>query len=294
MTPVVSASVSSVRLRDPHEHLGVGMTPAHLQITAEAGGEPRADRLDDRVHEVRLAELPQVRDGRVEAVEVVGRVRDQHRGRAQPVRDVTVAAVEAEDVVHASGVGHQDLVGVERVDAEREPARLQVGDRLRPLVEPVRLERQPEVDDVGAGVAVVARRRDDLLAVEPLHAVDLGEHADVAPAVARARVGLAEERRQSLEVGGALLGGEAELLREDLGVALAATRDHDPRDVRRDLEPAGDPARRHQRRDRDLHHRDVVVERQLGAPQRLAQRGLRELAGHEQVAIGHPGPLGVR
>ena len=229
----------------------------------------------------------QVRDGRVEAVEVVGRVRDQHRRRAQPVRDVTVGAVEAEDVVHARRVGHQDLVGVERVDAEHEAARLQVGDRLRSLVEPGRVERQPEVDDVGAGVAVVGRRRDDLLAVEPLHAVDLGEHADVARAVARARVGLSEERRQALEVGRALLGRDAELLAEDLGVALAATRDHDPRDVRRDLEAAGDPGRRHQRRDRDLHDRDVVVERQLGAPQRLAQRGRRELAGHEEIPIGH-------
>ena len=228
-------------------------------------------------------------DGRVEAVEVVGRVGDQHRRRAQLLRDVAVVPVEAEDVVHARRVGHEDLVGVERVDAEREAAGLEVGDHLRPFLEPVAVEREPEVDDVGAGVAVVARRLDDLLAVEVRDVVDLGEHADVARAVARARVGLAEERRQALEVGRALLGRDVELLAEHLGVALAQARDHDPRDPGRDLEPAGDPGRGHQRRDRDLHDRDVVVERQLRAPQRLAQRGRRELAGHEQVAIGHRG-----
>ena len=107
-----------------------------------------------------------------------------------------LCAVEAEDVVHARRVGHEDLVGVERVDAEREAAGLELGDHLRALVEPVAVEREPEVDDVGAGVAVVARRRDDPLAVEARDVVDLGEHADVARAVARARVGLPEERRQ--------------------------------------------------------------------------------------------------
>ena len=62
-----------------------------------------------------------------------------------------------------------------------------------PVVEPLAVEREPEVDDVGAGVAVVGRRRDDLLAIEVRDVVDLGEDADVARAVARARVGLAEE-----------------------------------------------------------------------------------------------------
>ena len=195
--------------------------------------------------------------------------------------------VEAEHVVHARRIGHQDLVGVERVDAEREAAGLEVGDHLRSLVEPVAVERQAEVDHVGAGVAVVARRLDDLLAVEARDVVDLGEDADVARAVARACVGLAEERRQALEVGGALLGRDVELLAEHRDVALARARDHDPRDVARDLEPAGDPGRGHERGDRDLHDRDVVVERQLGAPQRLAQRRRRQLAGHEQVSIGH-------
>ena len=92
------------------------------------------------------------------------------------------------------------------------PRALQVADHLRPFLEPVAVEREPEVDDVGAGVAVVGRRLDDALAVEVRNVVDLGEHADVARPVARARVGLAEEGRQALEVGGALLGRDVELL----------------------------------------------------------------------------------
>ena len=200
------------QVADAHEHLGVGVAAARLEVAAEARGEARADRHDDRVDEERLAEPAQVRDGRVEAVEVVGRVGDQHGRRAQPLREVAVVAVEAEDVVHARGVGHEDLVGVERVDAEREAAGLEVGDHLRPVVEPVAVEREAEVDDVGAGVAVVLGRLDDPLAVEVGDVVDLGEDPDVARAVARPRVGLAEERGQALEVGRALLGREVEAL----------------------------------------------------------------------------------
>ena len=202
------------QVADPHEHLDVGVPAAHVQVAAEARGEARADRLDDRVDEERLAELLQVGDGRVEAVEVVGRVGDQHRRRAQALRDVAVVPVEAEDVVHARRVGHEDLVGVERVDAQREAAGLEVGDHAGPLVEPVAVQREPEVDDVGAGVAVVARRLDDPLAGQAPDVVDLGEHADVARAVARAGVGLPEEGGEPLEVGGALLGRDAELLAE--------------------------------------------------------------------------------
>ena len=113
------------QVADAHEHLGVRVAAAHLEVAPEARGEAGADRLDDRVDEERLAELAQVGDGRVEAVEVVGRVRDQHRRRAQLRRHVPVLPVEAEHVVHARRVGHQDLVGVERVDAEREAAGLE-------------------------------------------------------------------------------------------------------------------------------------------------------------------------
>ena len=286
------------QVADPHEHLDVGVAAADLQVAPEAGGEARADRLDDRVDEERLAELPQVGDGPVQAVQVVGRVGDQHGRRAELPRHMAVVPGEAEDVVHTGRVGHEDLLGVERVDAEREAAGLEVADHLRPLLEPVAVEREPEVDDVGAGVAVVARRRDDPLAIEVRDVVDLGEHADVTRAVARARVGLAEERRQALEVGRALRGRDAELLAEHRRVALAQTRDQDLRHLGRDLEPAGDPVRGHQGGDGDLHDRDVVVERQVGPPERLAQRGRRELAGHEQESIGHrgapaaPGPSG--
>jgi hypothetical protein len=230
-----------------------------------------------------------VGDRRVEAVEVGRCVGDEHRRGAQLARHMTVVPVEAEDVVDARRIGHQDLVGVQRVDAQREPLGLELRDHRRPVVEPGAIQREPEVDDVGAGVAVVARPLDDPLAVEVGHVVDLREHADVARAVARARVGLAEEGRQPLEIGRALLGRDRELLGEHGGIALAEAGDHDPRDPLRDLEPAGDPGRGHERRDGDLHHRHVVVERQLGAAQRLAQRGRRELAGHEQVAIGHRG-----
>jgi hypothetical protein len=275
------------QVADAHEHLGVGVAPADLQVAAEARGEARADRHDDRVDEERLAEPAQVRDGHVEAVEILRRVGDQHRRGAQLLRDVAVVPVEAEDVVHARGVGHEDLVGVERVDAEREPLRLELADHLRSFVEPVAVEREPEVDDVGAGVAVVARRLEDPLALEVRDVVDLGEDPDVARAVARPRVGLAEERGQALEIGRALLGRDVEPLADDRGVALAHPRDHDPGDAGRDLEPAGDPVRGHQRGDRDLHHRDVVLERQLGPLQRSVQRRRRQLAGHEQVAIGH-------
>ena len=74
------------QVADAHEHLDVRVAAADLEVAAEARGEAGADRLDDRVDEERLAELLQVGDRRVEAVEVVGRVGDQHGRRAQLLR----------------------------------------------------------------------------------------------------------------------------------------------------------------------------------------------------------------
>ena len=71
---------------DAHEHLGVRVAAAHLEVAAEARREARADRLDDRVDEVRLAEPLEVGDRLVEAVEVLGRVGDQHRRRRAGAR----------------------------------------------------------------------------------------------------------------------------------------------------------------------------------------------------------------
>ena len=120
MTPVRVGLGQLGEVADAHEHLGVRVAAAHLEVAAEARREARADRLDDRVDEVRLAEPLEVGDRRVEAVEVLGRVGDQHRRRPQALGEVPVGAVEAEHVVDARLVGHEDLVGVERVDAQRE------------------------------------------------------------------------------------------------------------------------------------------------------------------------------
>jgi hypothetical protein len=61
-----------------------------------------------------------VTDRLVEAVEVLRAVGDQDGGRGQALGEVAVRGVEAQDVPHAGLVGHDDLVGVERVDAELE------------------------------------------------------------------------------------------------------------------------------------------------------------------------------
>jgi len=196
-------------------------------------------------------------------------------------------AVEAEHVVDAGLVGHQDLVRVQRVDAQREAALAQRGDRRRPLVEPRAPEREPEIDHVGALSAVALGLLEHRLAAQPRYVVDLGEHAHVARAVGRAPAGAAEVARERLQVGRPLLDGEPEALGEHVGLALAQSRDHDPRDRLGDLQEARDPARGHERRDGDLHHRDVVVERQLSALERVAQRARGQLARDEQQALGH-------
>ncbi len=213
-----------------------------------------------------LPSVLEVGDRRVEAVEVLGRVGDQHRRRAQALGEVPVGAVEAEHVVDARLVGHEDLVGVERVDAQREAGLAQVGDHPGPLVEPVAVEREPEVDDVGAGVAVVLGDREDLVAVEARDVVDLGEDADVALAVARPRVVLPEPRSAgALRSSGPFSAGIPKR-----SPSTSTSPSHIPGimirvTAVRDLEALGDPVGGHQRGDRDLHDRDVVVERQVGA-----------------------------
>jgi hypothetical protein len=200
---------------------------------------------------------------------------------------VPVRAVEAEHVLHAGFVGHQDLVGIERVDAQLEAGVAQFGDDRRPLAQPVAAEREPEVDHVGAGVAVVLGHLEDAVAVQARHVVDLGEHADVALSVARACIGLPKPARERLEVRGTLVGRDPEALAQDVDLALAHPWDHDPRHRLGHVEELCDPVGGHQRGHRDLHHGDVVVEREVGATQRVPQRGRGELAGDEQQALGH-------
>jgi len=77
------------------------MAPAHLEVAPEAGREADAYRLDDRVDEVGLAEALEVGDRRLEAVEVLGRVGDEHGRRALVLGKVAVGPVEAEDIVDA-------------------------------------------------------------------------------------------------------------------------------------------------------------------------------------------------
>jgi hypothetical protein len=147
--------------------------------------------------------------------------------------------------------------------------------------------RQTEVDDVRPGVAVVVRQLEHAVALQPRHVVDLREHLDVARAVVGAGVGLPEPARQRLEVGRALLGRDPEALAEDLDLALAEARDHDPRDRVRHVQEARDPVRRHECGHGDLHDGDVVVERQVGAAQRVAQGRRREPAGDEEQPLGY-------
>ena len=106
------------QVADPHQHLGLGMAAANLDVARQRRGEAGVDRGQDRVEQVGAAELLHPGRHPAEAVEVVRILGDQHRRRAQALGQVDRLRREAEHVVHAGGIGHADVLGVERVDAE--------------------------------------------------------------------------------------------------------------------------------------------------------------------------------
>ena len=128
--------------------------------------------------------------------------------------------------------------------------------------------------------AVGLRPVDHLLARQRLHVVDLGEHAHVTRSELRPDGLPPVPLRQRADVGRALAHRQAGGLLQRVDVALAQARDHDVVDPRRHRQPPGDPARRHQRGDADVHHGDLVVDVQLGHD--AAQRRLGQAAGDEQ------------
>src|SRR2546425_12212506 len=87
----------------------------------------------------------------------------------------------------------------------------------------------------------------------------------------RSRRLVAEVVRNLAQIGRPLLNAGARFRGDGCGGALAQAGDQDEVGVGRDLEEAGDPRRRHERRNRDAHDGDVVGER----PRHLAEGGAK-------------------
>ncbi len=110
------------QIADSHQHFGPGVAATNLDIAGKRCREAGVDWSQDRVEQVRPLEFLHPGGQPVQAVEVVRVLGDQHRGGAQVLRQIDRIRREAEHVVHTGRVRHPDVLGVERVDAQRQPA----------------------------------------------------------------------------------------------------------------------------------------------------------------------------
>ncbi len=271
---------------DAHHELRVRPSLARRGVADERLGEAEAEGLDDRIDEVRHAGSLDRRDQRHEGVEPPRQLGEEHDARAvlrNRVEHLDVVVREAEHERGAGIDGEGDLAGVERVDADAEAVSDEPAhDVGQPRKRQTR--RAADVDDVGAGLAIVRRLRANLVRRQSWRVVDLGHDLDVVRAVVARELLVAEVFGDLAKVLGALADGDAGAAGDDLHVALAEPGDEDQLRAGRHVEKARDPRRRHERGDRDAEHGDVVREggRHLG--ERPAERGLGERAGDEEHA----------
>ena len=182
---------------DAHEHPGFRITPPRFGVALDRRGEPVADRLENRIDEIRDPAPRQRVERRLQRVQrsaELGHGDDARPGAREVARDLDVRAIDAEDELGAGADGRSNLLRIERVDADT-PARLdQLGDDVAE-----RREGQPgraaDVDDVGAGRVEVVGGAADVCARQLRRVVDLGGDLDVPRAVAVRRGGPAEVSR---------------------------------------------------------------------------------------------------
>ena len=213
---------------DAHQHPGFRVAPPRFGVALDRRGEPVADRLENRIDEIRDPAPGQRVEGRLQRVERSAELGHGDDARACPseiARDLDVRAVDAEDELGARLDGRSNLPGIERVDADA-PARLdQLGDDVAE-----RGEGEPgcaaDVDDVGAGRVEVVSRAADVFARQLRCVVDLSGDLDVPRAVAVRRRGPAKMYRQLAEIARSFFDAQAQGLANQPRVALAQPRNH--------------------------------------------------------------------
>ena len=277
---------------DPHQHLGRGVALANAHVPVERGREAGGDRLEDRIHDVGTADAVEVGDVPIERLQALPEVRDHDHGAVQVLGQLQVDAVHAQHVVDPGPVAGEDLILVEGVDADREPARLQPLDHLGRVGE-LLVERAAEVDDVGAARLEVFRLPEDLLPREVRDVVDLGEDADVVATVLLTERGAPEVLGQLPEVRRTLLGPHPEPILDHAQVPFAQAGNEDLLHSVPGRQVLGDPRGGHEGRHGDGKLGDFVGERGRHGLQGGPESGRGEPAGHEN-GLGHSVVFAIR
>ena len=245
------------------------------------------DGIENRVENGAEASLLRLFGGAKERSEIAVLDRDQHRPRAGLLGDREIALGEAEEVIGAGGAAPTQLVGLGRIDADRQSPRLQFPHRLLEMGERG-VGQATEIDHVGALGAQDLGARDNRLEADLRSIDDLGENPERMARQIERGAGLAEKRRQVLQLVGSALKRPAEFLRQAREVGAAAAGDDHAVGVERARQPAHQDWLGHQRRDFYAHVEDRPIERRRRhALQDLLEPALREAAGQKQNALRH-------
>src|SRR5208283_3605344 len=104
-------------------HFRLGQPLMHLAIARERVGEAEMDGIKNRVENGAEASLLRLLGGAKERSQVAVADRDQHWPRAGLFGDRNIALGEAEQVVGAGRAASTQLLGLGRIDADRQSPR---------------------------------------------------------------------------------------------------------------------------------------------------------------------------
>ena len=213
--------------------------------------------------------------------------RDQHRPRAGLFGDRETALGEAKEIVGAGGAAPPQLVGLGRIDADRESPPLQFSHGLLEMRKR-RVRQATEIDHIGSlgaqGFGAGENRFEaDLRSID-----NFGENSQRMARQIDRSARLAKKLRQVFQFVGSALERSIEFLGQSRKVGAAAAGDDHAVGIERARQSPHEDGLGHQRRDLDPHVQDRPVElRRRHALQDPFEATLREAPGQEQNALFH-------
>ena len=236
---------------DAHQHLLLWKTAAGFKIARDRLGEAKHQGIDYRVDDVGHAPGFEAFDVAFQAGLPLAKVGHDYDLLAIHLPcDIQIRAVDAQEVVKANPIGPQYVLAVERIEANREPARLEFLQHLYDVWK-VTLGQPSQIDDIGAALAIVLGLGQQRIDRPQGRIGDLGQDPCAIVVQGHRFPFVAEPARDVQQILGSQLDPDSRSGFQVRQIPLAPTGQQDQVDVVLNHQPGDDPLNREERGDGD-------------------------------------------
>src|SRR5262249_5676286 len=154
------------QVANTHEHLGLRITASDFNEASQRGGEPEADRLDDRIDAERHAPAHQRFHDAVEPIQRRRHIGYDDHFATPGARCSQIAAVDAQYKLGPRSHCLLDFYRIEAINGNAQtflPECLDCGSSISPGPSGI----APQIDDIGPGFSQGPRLREYRIATQP-------------------------------------------------------------------------------------------------------------------------------